>query len=789
MPTLVELPPAAAAADSDLLMVSQGGQVRSVTRAQMLAGTQAELVVSKGQLLGRAVGTGAVQALTIGPGLAMNGTTLIGVPVLPEDAVPAESFGARGDGVTDDSAALSRALASGRPVRLGARTYRVDGQWTITEPGAVLLGSPGLTVLKRGAQNDGGAWIAVQADGFRVDGVIFDADGGAITEDAWGVLLTDACIEADIRRSAFRNASGASLGSGLVVQSAGGTARIAIGDCEFSGNQVHGLWVQARAGVAVAGCRAFGNGQYGLNVDFNDPNLAEQVRLVQVTGNRCWQNERGIAVGNYNQTNAEPPVWGNADPDAVAVLVADNICHDNSVYGIAASGRALSIAGNLLSDNGSAGNGGGGILANAAGSRVSGNTITNRVAGGAAYGIDSGGSESCDISANLIQGALFGINCGGSRAVAVAGNTVQECTVFAINVANVEADGSGRSFGIATDNLTISDNRIAIAAGAGGVWLRDGAAGVAVLGNRFTGAGEASQCLRADTERLTVAGNTFNGAASFVANPADEDGLQRLVFPDIADAVTITAAPAGVDSMVAASAAAAAGGIGFVRITAGGSGYTGATLTIAAPGAGGVPATAEAVIADGVVIGAVVTAPGSGYGRPGEAVAVAVSGDGSGAAAVAWPGAGPAEDRRLRVLCDVDVLFRRAGSAPLQDNSDFADLPAAAASELVWTGRQGGWRAGPFTATNRVRGDGAGGTLLTSGAGGDLVLRPGAGGAVRLASDAEPAGCLSLVGRGSPEGGQTAPPDSDYRNLDGVAGMTLWIKTDGTGNTGWVPVA
>src|SRR6185437_15735921 len=123
MPTLTDLPPAAAAADSDLLMVSQGGQLRSLTRAQLLAGVQPELVLAHNQVLGRAGGVGDVQPLSIGPGLAMAGTTLTGVPLLPEDAVPAESFGATGDGATDDSAALTLALASGKPVRLGARTY------------------------------------------------------------------------------------------------------------------------------------------------------------------------------------------------------------------------------------------------------------------------------------------------------------------------------------------------------------------------------------------------------------------------------------------------------------------------------------------------------------------------------------------------------------------------------------------------------------------------------------------------------------------------------------------
>lgn len=786
MPTVNELPQAAAAADSDLVMVSQGGEARRVTRAQLLAGTQPELVLAKGQLVGRSLGLGPAQAITIGPGLAMSGTSLIGVPVLPDDAVPAESFGARGDGVTDDSAALNRALASGKPVRLGARCYRVDGQWTITQPNAVLLGAPGLSVLKRGAQASGGAWIAVQADGFVAQGVIFDANNTEVAEDAWGVQLTDACLNADISRCWFRGASGATLGCGLMVQAADGVGRVVLRDCEFSGNAAHGLWVQARAGVEVSGCRAWQNGAYGINVDFNDPGFARQVRLAQVLGNRCWGNVRGIAVGNYNATNSEPPVWGNANPDALSVLVSGNICHDNSVYGIAVAGRGLSVAGNLLADNGTVANGGGGVLANASLSRISGNTITNAVAGAAGYGIDCGGSLDCEIAGNLVQGALFGINCGGSRGLSVRGNTVRDCTGYAINVANVEADGGGHSFGIVAGDIALTENRIGVAAGAGGVWLRDGAAGVQVVGNRFTGTGTAEACLRADTDRVVIAGNTHNGVASWAVAPVVENGMQRLVFPDIADEISIAAAPDGVDGMIPASLAG--GGIGFVRITAGGSGYTSAVLTITPPGGGGTPASASAVIVGGVVIGAMMTAAGSGYGPPGSAVAVAISGDGAGAQAVAYAGGRLPEGRRLRVRCDSETLFRRAGSAPMQENWMFADLPAVAGSEVEWAASAGAWRALRFDAANRLSGDGAGGTVLASSAGADVVLRPGAGGRLRLASADEPAGCLSLVGRGSPEGGRAAPPGSDYRNLDGVAGMTLWIKTDGVDATGWVPV-
>ena len=43
----------------------------------------------------------------------------------------------------------------------------------------------------------------------------------------------------------------------------------------------------------------------------------------------------------------------------------------------------------------------------------------------------------------------------------------------------------------------------------------------------------------------------------------------------------------------------------------------------------------------------------------------------------------------------------------------------------------------------------------------------------------------TFVGSGSPEGVVTAPVGAMYRRTDGGASTTLYIKTSGTGNTGW----
>lgn len=72
---------------------------------------------------------------------------------------------------------------------------------------------------------------------------------------------------------------------------------------------------------------------------------------------------------------------------------------------------------------------------------------------------------------------------------------------------------------------------------------------------------------------------------------------------------------------------------------------------------------------------------------------------------------------------------------------------------------------------------------------GDILMQPSGGGAVRLVSDTEPVGCVSVIGRGSPAAKVTAPPGSTFRNLNGGIGSTFWVKQTGTGNTGWTAIA
>ncbi len=820
MTTIDKLPVASALTAGDFLPVQQGMVARKATLGQLTAGLQPQIGLAPGELLGRVSGTaGGPEAVSIGNNLVLQGgvlaavTSPLNVAALPggavmsagdlvpvsqggvnaqvsyarfmggignagtvdasaltvlargasaaraladiaADAVAVEAFGARGDGMSDDTAAFAAAIAAGRPVRLGAKTYVVNGQFTIAAANVALLGVPGVSVIKRGVQAGNGAWIAIQGDGFRADGIIFDANGPAVAVESWGVQVAASCLHSDFQRCTFKNSYGATLGCGLVFLSSDPSlSEHVVRDCTFCNNAAHGLWVEALDGVLIAECRAHDNAAYGIVADFNDASFAKKIRLAQIIGNRAWANQRGIAVGNFNATNAQPPVWGNANPDAIGVLVSGNICHDNTIYGIAAAGSAIAIQGNVLSNNGAGVTGGAGILANAGASVVAGNTVT----GSSTYAIDCGGSVNLDVRGNVLTGGLYGINCGGGTAVRVIGNSVQGATVAAVCVANVETDGSGVNFGLASSQTLIEGNWLSLSGGAAGVWLRDGPQTVLVARNHFLG-GTLGNCLWADTDSVSIDGNRWNFAARFVCPPSMAGGLQKLVFPDIADAISIPSASTAIQAMISARQSQWAGRIGFVRITAGGSGYTHATLAL------GGGAAATAYIANGQIIGAMVTAGGSGLGAAGGTIPVTITGDGTGATALAYVAAPLPAERRLAVRCDVPVRFAAAGSQPAQGGWAGGDVAVPAGGDLIWTALNGAWSAtsGPMAAT--------------------------LGSPIQLVTPSEPAGCTSQIGRGSPEGIITANPGSDWRNLDGGAGATLWIKRSGTGASGWAAV-
>jgi len=96
MPTIDQLAPATAASDTDEVPISQGGTVRKVTRAQILAGVQPQIAVGSGNLLGRiSTGVGSPEPIAVGENLSLANGTLsadanqFDICSLPAGTVPA----------------------------------------------------------------------------------------------------------------------------------------------------------------------------------------------------------------------------------------------------------------------------------------------------------------------------------------------------------------------------------------------------------------------------------------------------------------------------------------------------------------------------------------------------------------------------------------------------------------------------------------------------------------------------------------------------------------------------
>jgi parallel beta-helix repeat protein len=755
---------------ADIVPIGQAGANVGVSYANFLAGLGTLPGVPGGALT--ATATGATTARTLA--------------AIASNAVAIEDFGAKGDGVTDDSAALLAAVASGAPVRLGAKTYAIVGECDVSGAQCTLLGVAGLTILKRSAQSRLGtsgapAWLSFSAASLVLDGVIFDANS-TITTTSYGVVVQASCTKSLVTRCLFRNSQGAGSGSGLTYLSSDPTVtQHRIDHCEFTGNVVHGFYAVALDALSITNCSSHDNGVDGILVDSQDPTFTLKIRQLHIVGNTCWNNNVGILVGNFvaNNVDVQPFTYGNTNPDVLAALILGNNCFSNKGYGIFVSGRNILVAANLCTNNSSVAQGGAGILCDTGYCKVTGNMIT----GASAFGIDCGGSINTEVDNNYINGALIGLNIGGGQYNTARANFIQDCTGNGIAVQNVESNGAGDNFVLACFGLSIVGNWINYSGNAVGILIRDNAQSVLIEDNIVVGEAGANltNALSAYTGSAIIRGNLLNYTARPAVNPALVSGVYTLTYPDLADAVSISQSSAAVASMVSGQAALAAGTITYCNLVDAGIGYTTATVSFSGTGTG---AAAIAWIANGKILGIQMSSFGSGYSA---GTTVTITGDGGGAAATAQVGLPPVAGRQLSIDCLAAVSFADSGASPAQSNWTGAPITVPAGATIDWIGYNGGWRAARFSQSDYVSPNGDGSLTLRTQSG-NLSLHPAGAGSVRILSDTESTGAAELIGRGSPLNAVSAPAGSTFRNLNGGAGSTFWVNQV-TGSGHWVAVA
>lgn len=851
MPTIDQLQPASASADTDELMATQSGSSRKVTRAQLLAGLQPAISVPPGALLGNSgTTTSAPLSITVGSNLTLaNGTisapapfvigslpagsapaatdlvplsqsgtagsvtygtflsglaTLTGFDASPlqmtasggtsrrslgalmGDAVTLEDFGALGDGATNDSAAFAAAIASLRPIRLGPKTYVINGPVTLSNATALtLIGVPGQTVIRRLSQTSGTSWLTLTAPAVHMEGIIFDANS-SLTASANAVIIAASCLRSTIDRCAFTNAK---AGAGLFYTHSDPTLTRHTVSCSEAYGNATGINCQAADGLTISACHVHDNSGTGIAVDYVNSAHTVKSRLSTIIGNQCWNNYIGIVVGDYASAYVVPAVITNQTADGMLSVISGNICHDNAEYGIVTQGYNLLVQGNLVYNNGGTNVGNGGILANCYASAVTGNIVSNHLG----FGIDAGAANFTLISDNLVTTSRIGINAGGAQEPRISGNSIIAASYYGVVIYNNETDAGGNPIGVPSTNCSITENVIDMPAGGGGILLIDGPQQVQISRNNFivTPGADLSLCLLPLTDSVTISDNLLNGLPSatygtlYTPSSGPFGGLYSLLYPDFSDATSINSASLSIQSIRSANANNYGSYVTFLKLTAGGSGYTSApTVTIS--GGGGSGATAQAYITNGAVLGFRMQSLGSGYTS---APTVTLSGGGgSGATATATVGIPIPSGRRLRVFTSVALQWAMSGSKPSQTTPSGTSITTPANSEITWLGMQGSWFAGGFQQNDYIAPASDGSVTLRSIAG-DVRLHPTGSGAIRWQNDAQTTGCTTTIGSGAPTGVVSAPPGSDYRNLTGSAGSIFWVKQTGTGTSGWVAIA
>lgn len=368
------------------------------------------------------------------------------------ESVSVRDFGAVGDGVTNDSAAIQAAVnSSAKSIELVAGdTYLINT--TITFPSGkrlfgaakLKLGSAGQRVIRTASNAKGCVF-----EGFEIEGF---SGGGSYVGGEFGIQLDEAdnCV--------IRGVTAHDLGGDGFYVGPNSANNNLIENCVGYNNGRQGVTIAGGAYNVVRGGYYYDNLLYG--VDLEGPTVADSlvdgvvawgnmngvtsdggtVGKAIITNCRCYGNDdHGIqASGEYDRAanntcfnNGKAGVFGGSDFSTMSgnqcfgngwdgvrcdpaetktgMVVSGNVCHDNGRNGISL-GRISSsaVSANTCFDNDSADTTTYAGIAISAGSAnsVTGNNCGNRTAAGQRWGVFLG----ADSSINSVTGNVFSNN-------------------------------------------------------------------------------------------------------------------------------------------------------------------------------------------------------------------------------------------------------------------------------------------------------------------------------------------------------------------------------------------
>ena len=171
------------------------------------------------------------------------------------ETVSVKDFGAVGDGVTDDTAAIQAAITFARqqpsgtgrkPIYVPEGTYLISG--TISIPNISILGDGSLASIIKYTGN--GSAIYCEAGEIFIRDIAIDGSTAGV--NAVGLEMNDNSIYSEISKCSF---NGLAVGLEIV----GSTYGISVGNCRFVGNDQH-VYAHASATTFPTMCQFYDNG-------------------------------------------------------------------------------------------------------------------------------------------------------------------------------------------------------------------------------------------------------------------------------------------------------------------------------------------------------------------------------------------------------------------------------------------------------------------------------------------------------------------------------------------------
>lgn len=261
---------------------------------------------------------------------------------VPADAVDVRTFGAKGDGVTDDTAALQKAADSRKSLLFGGGKYLISGQITFSGLSGVTVAGQGATILARSGTPDTAALLLfvnpvnVKVSGFTVTGK--NTGDGITTPWQDGIWISggsDTTVENNTVSRVAGNAIRVEKATRTTVQGntlfgfgAHGISGVDSTSQKYLNNSVTGL-LTAQTTVTTRGIGIMGTAGSDYLIEGNTlKNIANTATKTEGTSNVTF---RGNTVSGYRRDGIK--IMPLQDRGYVIPTVSGGVIENNTVSG------------------------------------------------------------------------------------------------------------------------------------------------------------------------------------------------------------------------------------------------------------------------------------------------------------------------------------------------------------------------------------------------------------------------------------------------------------------------